>query len=59
LGIFWDLKWIMLVYFMVNCNILRFFGIFYSNLVYIVVILVYFLPFWYIHCIKKNLATLL
>jgi hypothetical protein len=41
LGIFWALELIMLVYFTVNCNILRPFGIFYSNLVYMVVL-------WYI-----------
>jgi hypothetical protein len=38
LGIFWALEWIILVYFMVNWNILRSMGIFYSHLVYIVVI---------------------
>jgi hypothetical protein len=40
-SIFWALEWILLVYFMVNWNILRPFGIYCGHLVY-------FLPFWYI-----------
>jgi hypothetical protein len=38
LGILWALEWTMLVYFIVNWNILHLFGIVYSHLVYIVVI---------------------
>jgi hypothetical protein len=41
------LQWKILVYFMIIWSIMRPLEIFYDHLVYFVVILVYFSPFWY------------
>jgi hypothetical protein len=48
LGKFWRvLQWKMFVYFMDTWSILRSFVLVYGQLVYFVVILVYFFSFWY------------
>jgi hypothetical protein len=52
-----NLEWKSLVYSLAIWNILRSFGKFFVHLV-IKCELVYFPPFWYMYCDKKNLATL-
>jgi hypothetical protein len=54
---FWALEWKMMVYFMVICNSLQAFGIFYGHLVMLWQFGI-FSPVL-VYCVKKNLATLL